>query len=90
MRVATLAAAPPPEPVLLPKQVWEPLMSVLGWGLWFGAFVCAVAFIVCCGVLVNQHKSTGTQVIEDSTLLRIMICAALIGSVSAITNVILL
>lgn len=90
MRAATLAAEPPTDPVLLPKQVWEPLMGVLGWGLWFGAFVCAVAFIACCGVLVNQRKSTGTQVIEDATLLRIMICAAVIGSVSALTNVILL
>ncbi|NKR30049.1 hypothetical protein GS966_25535 [Rhodococcus hoagii] len=64
-------------------------MTVLGWGLWFGAFVCVVAFVACCAVLVNQRKSTGTQVIEDSTLLRIMICAALIGSVSALTNAIL-
>lgn len=81
---------PPTEKVLLPKQVWDPFMTVFNWGLWFGAFVCAVAFVTCCAVLVNQRKSTGTQVIEDATLLRIMICAALIGSASAITNTILL
>lgn len=84
-----IAAGPPTEPVRLPVEVWNSLMTVLGWALWFGAFVCAVAFLTCCAMLVNQRKSTGTQIVEDTTLLRIMIAAAVIGSTSGLTNAIL-
>ncbi|WP_354371637.1 hypothetical protein [Prescottella equi] len=76
--------------MLVPRQVWDPLMGVLGNVLWAGTALCVVALVICGAVLVNQRKSTGTQVVEDATLVRILVCAAVIGSATTIANTILL
>lgn len=88
----TPAPAPgiPQQPMHVPTQVWEPLLEVLGYVLWAGTALCVVALVICGAVLVNQRKSTGTQVVEDTTLVRILVCAALIGSATTIANTILL
>ncbi|NKR65267.1 hypothetical protein GS491_26710 [Rhodococcus hoagii] len=80
----------PQERLLVPQQVWDPLIEVLGYVLWAGTALCVVALVICGAVLVNQRKSTGTQVVEDATLVRILVCAAVIGSATTIANTILL
>lgn len=82
-------AQPPAGPVTFPAEVWDPLMSGLSWLLWFAIIVCIAALFVCGAVFVNQRKSTGTQVIEDATLARILICAAVIGSASGLAQSVL-
>ena len=64
-------------------------MTGLSWLLWFAIVSCIAALFVCGAMFVNQRKSTGTQVIEDATLFRILICAALIGSASGIAKAVL-
>lgn len=94
----TPAPSPSPTPVsgiptkrmLVPQQVWDPLMEVLSYVLWAGTALCVVALVICGAVLVNQRKSTGTQVVEDATLIRILVCVAVIGSATTIANTILL
>lgn len=82
-------AQPPTGPVTFPAEVWDPLMSALSWLLWFAVIVCIAALFVCGAVFVNQRKSTGTQVIEDATLARILVCAAVIGSASGLAQSVL-
>lgn len=82
-------AQPPTGPVTFPAEVWDPLMSGLSWLLWFAIIVCIAALFVCGAVFVNQRKSTGTQVIEDATLARILVCAAVIGSASGLAQSVL-
>ncbi|MBM9838634.1 hypothetical protein JO861_18975 [Rhodococcus hoagii] len=80
----------PTERLLVPQQVWDPLIEVLSYVLWAGTALCVAALVICGAVLVNQRKSTGTQVVEDATLVRILLCAAVIGSATTIANTILL
>lgn len=87
--VTALLAQPPTKPVEWPDEVWKPIMNGLSYLLWFSIITCIAALMVCGAVFVNQRKSTGTQMVEDATLARILICAALIGSASGITKAIL-
>lgn len=82
-------AQPPTEPVEWPAEVWSTIDTALSWLLWCSIVACIVALMVCGAVLVNQRKSTGTQVIEDATVARIMLCAAVIGSASGIAQAVL-
>lgn len=89
MNTAAVLAQPPTSPVDWPDEVWQPIMTGLSWLLWFAIVTCIAALFVCGAMFVNQRKSTGTQVIEDATLFRILICAALIGSASGIAKAVL-
>ncbi|QII03719.1 hypothetical protein BH92_27055 (plasmid) [Rhodococcoides fascians A21d2] len=89
MNTAAVLAQPPTSPVEWPDEVWQPIMTGLSWLLWFAIVSCIAALFVCGAMFVNQRKSTGTQVIEDATLFRILICAALIGSASGIAKAVL-
>jgi hypothetical protein len=89
MSTAAVLAQPPTSPVEWPDEVWQPIMTGLSWLLWFAIVSCIAALFVCGAMFVNQRKSTGTQVIEDATLFRILICAALIGSASGIAKAVL-
>lgn len=86
---AAVLAQPPPEPVDWPAEVWQPINTGLSWLLWFAIVTCIAALFVCGAVFVNQRKSTGTQMVEDATLMRILICAAIIGSASGIAQAVL-
>lgn len=86
---AVVIAQPPTTPVEWPDEVWQPIMTGLSWLLWFAIITCIAALFVCGAVFVNQRKSTGTQIVEDATLTRILICAAIIGSASGITQAVL-
>lgn len=88
MNIAVLAQ-PPTSPVDWPAEVWQPIMEGLSWLLWFAIITCIAALFVCGAMFVNQRKSTGTQIIEDATLMRILICAAIIGSASGIAKAVL-
>ena len=87
--VATVLAQPPTEPVEWPTEVWSTIDTALSWLLWCSIVACIVALMVCGAVLVNQRKSTGTQVVEDATVARIMLCAAVIGSACGIAQAVL-
>ncbi|MEW1935502.1 hypothetical protein AB0362_25265 [Rhodococcus sp. NPDC079359] len=89
MSTTAVLAQPPTSPVEWPDEVWQPIMTGLSWLLWFAIVTCIAALFVCGAMFVNQRKSTGTQVIEDATLFRILICAALIGSASGIAKAVL-
>ncbi len=82
-------AQPPTSPVEWPAEVWQPIMTGLSWLLWFAIITCVAALMACGAVFVNQRKSTGTQMVEDATMARILICAALIGSASGIAQAVL-
>ncbi|OAK53793.1 hypothetical protein [Rhodococcoides kyotonense] len=84
-----ISAQPPTTPVDWPAEVWEPIMTGLSWLLGFATVTCVAALMVCGAVFVNQRKSTGTQIVEDATLARILICAAVIGSASGIAQAVL-
>ncbi len=84
-----LVAQPPPEAVTWPDEVWQPILKGLSWLLWFAMVACVAALMVCGAVFVNQRKSTGTQIVEDATLVRILICAVIIGSASSIAQAVL-
>ncbi|MBY6413376.1 hypothetical protein HQ346_16905 [Rhodococcus sp. BP-252] len=86
---ATVLAQPPTEPVEWPTEVWSTIDTALSWLLWCSIVACIVALMVCGAVFVNQRKSTGTQIVEDATLARILICAAVIGSASGIAQAVL-
>lgn len=86
---AVVLAQPPPEPVTFPVEVWGPIMTALSWLLWFAICACIAALFVCGAVFVNQRKSTGTQVVEDATLGRILVCAAVIGGAAGIAQAVL-
>lgn len=85
----TALAQPPTEPVEWPQEVWSTIDTALSWLLWCSIVLCIVALMVCGAVLVNQRKSTGTQIVEDATIARILICAAVIGSASGIAQAVL-
>ncbi|KZF07815.1 hypothetical protein A2J03_22675 [Rhodococcus sp. EPR-157] len=87
--MTTILSQPPISPVDWPTEVWEPIMTGLSWLLGFAIVTCVAALMVCGAVFVNQRKSTGTQMVEDATLARILICAALIGSASGIAKAVL-
>lgn len=89
MNTATVRAQPPTEPVEWPAEVWQPIMEGLSWLLWFAIVTCIAAMFVCGATFVNQRKSTGKQTVEDATLARILICAAVIGSASGIAQAVL-
>ena len=89
MNTPTVLAQPPTAPVDWPDEVWQPIMTGLSWLLWFAIITCIAALFVCGAVFVNQRKSTGTQMVEDATLARILICAAVIGSASGIAQAVL-
>ena len=82
-------AQPPTGPVTFPAEVWDPMMSALSWLMGFAVIVCIAALFVCGAIFVNQRKSTGTQVVEDGTLARILLCAAVIGSAAGIAKAVL-
>lgn len=86
---AMVLAQPPTSPVTFPTEVWGPLMTALSWLLWFAICTCIAALFVCGAVFVNQRKSTGTQVVEDATLGRILVCAAVIGGAAGIAQAVL-
>lgn len=85
----TVLAQPPTEPVEWPQEVWSTIETTLSWLLWCSIVLCIVSLMVCGVVLVNQRKSTGTQIVEDATVARILICAAVIGSASGIAQAVL-
>jgi hypothetical protein len=85
----TVLAQPPTEPVEWPQEVWSTIETALSWLLWCSIVLCIVALMGCGVVLVNQRKSTGTQIVEDATVARILICAAVIGSASGIAQAVL-
>lgn len=87
--MSVVLAQPPTAPVDWPAEVWQPIMTGLSWLLWFAIITCVAALMVCGAVFVNQRKSTGTQIVEDATLMRILICAAVIGSASGIARAVL-
>ncbi|MDJ0363031.1 hypothetical protein [Rhodococcus sp. H29-C3] len=84
-----MLAQPPTSPVEWPAEVWQPIMTGLSWLLWFAIITCIAALMVCGATFVNQRKSTGKQIVEDATLARILICAAIIGSASGIAQAVL-
>ncbi|OZD60837.1 hypothetical protein CH263_20315 [Rhodococcus sp. 06-1059B-a] len=86
---AAVWAQPPTEPVEWPSEVWSTIDTALSWLLWCSIVACVAALMVCGAVLVNQRKSTGIQVVEDATVARIMLCAAVIGSASGIAQAVL-
>lgn len=85
----TVVAQPPTTPVDWPSEVWQPIMTGLSWLLWMSIITCIAALFICGAVFVNQRKSTGTQMVEDATLARILICVAIIGSASGIAQAVL-
>ncbi|KQU28429.1 MULTISPECIES: hypothetical protein [unclassified Rhodococcus (in: high G+C Gram-positive bacteria)] len=87
--IVVVLAQPPTNVVTFSAEVWDPLMSALSWLMGFAVVVCIAALFVCGAVFVNQRKSTGTQVVEDGTLARILLCAAVIGSAAGIARVVL-
>lgn len=89
MNTAAVLAQPPTSPVDWPPEVWQPIMTGLSWLLWFAIITCVAALFVCGAMFVNQRKSTNQQIIEDATLMRILICAAIIGSASGISQAVL-
>ncbi|MEU7631874.1 hypothetical protein AB0C34_18070 [Nocardia sp. NPDC049220] len=86
-----LAAGPPSDPQLVPRQVAEPLTQIFGWFLWFGALLACASFIATVMILVWQRRSSAsTQLLEESTLIRILIAAATLGSAATAANRLLL
>ncbi|WP_043738448.1 hypothetical protein [Nocardia asiatica] len=82
-----LAAGPPTEPELVPRQVAEPLAQIFTWFLWFGALLSLAGFISTVMILVWQRRSSAsTQLLEEATLIRILIAAAALGSAATAAN----
>ncbi|WP_228542503.1 hypothetical protein [Nocardia sp. XZ_19_369] len=61
--------------------MWEPLLQVFSWFLWFGIVFSTGAFVATIASLVHQRRSaSSTHLLEESTLLRILVGVAVLGS----------
>ncbi|HEY9315021.1 hypothetical protein [Williamsia sp.] len=83
-----LIAGPPTDRLRLPHQAWDPLMLVLRYTLWIGMFAC-VAALVTSGALYAYQRSSGAQILANTTLFRILCCSALVGSATLLANVLI-
>ncbi len=85
-RVFAIIAQPPGDRQRLPTQAWEPLLLVLRYVSWIGIAVCIAALVIFGAMLAYQRTQNAGQILEDKTLVRICLCAILIGSAAAIGN----
>ncbi|WP_433717303.1 hypothetical protein ACQP2U_43215 (plasmid) [Nocardia sp. CA-084685] len=83
-----LMQGPPTEHKPLPSQVWDPLYyKAFSWFLWFGIVFSIGTFIATIGALAWQRRSaSSTNLLEEATLLRILLGVALLGSSMAIAQ----
>jgi len=86
-----LSQGPPVDKQHLPNQVWDPLQQVFSWLLWFGIVLSVASFVGTIGMLAHQRRSaSSTSLLEESTLIRICIASAVLGSSASIANALLI
>lgn len=81
-------AQPPTDRQRLPIEAWSALLALLRYVMWLGISACVCALIVC-GAMLAYQRGGGRQMVADSNLLRICLCAVLVGSSALIANAVI-
>lgn len=81
------ATGPPEGPKRLPRQVIFPLGQAFQWFLWFGVIFSIASFVATVMILTWQRRSSASiHLLEEATLIRILIASAVLGSALEIAD----
>jgi hypothetical protein len=81
-------AQPPTERQRLPIEAWSALLALLRYVMWLGIAACVGALIVC-GAMFAYQRGGGRQMVAEGNLLRICLCAILVGSSALLANAVI-